>query len=193
MAGRYYSILHDIKHVSTHPSAARDVLRMPIRARRFDLLSSTFMEQQYFWLYSRIRPGTTLIDIGANIGDTAIYFAMNPNVRRVMGYEPVSGLFKEAGKNIGSSPYGKRIRLINEAMTPSLLGDALRGLQRVAIKCDCEGAEATMFDDADLSQVYAMQIEYHNCLSKVRDTLRKKGFRVSRKGPKEMGMVYATR
>jgi FkbM family methyltransferase len=61
------------------------------------------------------------------------------------------------------------------------LGKALAGIKNVAIKCNCEGAELTMFDDANLGEVYAIMLECHNYRQreKVMKTLSKKGFTIS--------------
>ena len=31
-----------------------------------------FIVQPYFWLFNLVKPGTTIVDIGATIGDTSI-------------------------------------------------------------------------------------------------------------------------
>ena len=60
------------------------------------------------------------------------------------------------------------------------LPSILKGLRRVAIKMDIEGGEHKIFEGGvDLSGVYALQMEYHNGLGRLVDTLRQKGFRVT--------------
>jgi FkbM family methyltransferase len=81
-------------------------------------LYETFIEQEYLDLYDAIRPDTELIDIGASIGDTAVYFAMNPNVKKVYSYEPVPALFEIAQQNIASSPFIDKIKLFNIGLGP---------------------------------------------------------------------------
>jgi len=199
---------------------------MRVRAGRYTLLRDTFLVQPYYWLKTRLRPGTILIDIGANIGDTAIYFAMDDKVKRVVAYELMPHTLKEARQNVEASPYRGKISLMNKAVsdTPGpmridseMLGSSgssvsqmarskngvtvtrvtlravLKGMRNVAIKCDCEGDERSIFNNADLSNVYAIQVEYHNCLPEVLRALRGKGFKTKSSGTKAMGMVYATR
>jgi FkbM family methyltransferase len=159
-----------------------------------------FIVQPYFWLFNLVRPGTTIVDIGATIGDTSIYFAMNPNVSRVIAYEPNVSLFREAEENVGKSPFPLRQKITlhkaqignyeewggwigttdrNETnKTEHSLDQALRLLDNVAIKCDVEGAEINIFNErTDLSKVYAIQMEYHHGRSaQLIATLRNKGF-----------------
>ncbi len=168
----------------------------------------TYIKGEYAQLYKAIKPNTTLIDIGANIGDTAIYFAMNPNVKRVLAFEPIPNNYKRAAENIRKSPFSDKITLFNIGIaektgsikisretdgTPATrlseidgrgntkiklrnLNEVLKGKRKIAIKCDCEGSEADIFNNANLGEVYAIQLEYHYCYPKVRDALRKNGF-----------------
>ncbi len=71
-------------------------IRHPIKARleyerlmqKYNMANEVFYEQSYHWLASQLKPNTTVIDIGANIGDTAIYFAQFNEVDKVIAYEP---------------------------------------------------------------------------------------------------------
>jgi FkbM family methyltransferase len=186
----------------------------------------TYMKGEYAKLYNAMRPGTTLIDIGANIGDTAIYFAMHQNVRKVLSFEPIPSTYRRAAANIKGSPFSDKIKLFNMGIaekagkiamnkelsgTPATriseikgaegtkvkivtLNDVLKGKKNVAIKCDCEGCEADIFDNADLREVYAIQLEYHYCYTKVRDSLRRHGFSIQSSRPGDpQGLIFAER
>lgn len=154
--------------------------------------NETFMEQNYHWLAEQLRPGTTVIDIGANIGDTAIYFAQFREVEKVIAYEPFPYTYSLLLRYVGRCPLKHKIVAKNEAVgeksstvtvsdeerssgslginamesdrgTPikvTGLSEALKGKKRVAIKCDCEGAEERLFN-VDLSSVYAVMLEWH--------------------------------
>lgn len=166
-----------------------------------------FIEQPYKWLWDEIKADSTVIDIGANIGDTTLYFAMNPNVKRVLSYEPNLILSKLAKEHFAMSPLNYKIDFAAKAITDDgkprylpksidgndflsystngngtkvssvKLADVLQNQKNVVIKCDCEGAERFMFKDADLKEVYAMQIECHkNCDAEVISQLQSKGF-----------------
>jgi len=75
-------------------------------------------------------------------------------------------------KQTKNTRYRKNIKCIT-------LNDALKSLKNVAIKCDCEGAEHKIFTkDADLSNVYVIEMEYHTGLQKLLTVLKNKGFKV---------------
>ncbi len=189
------------------------------RLKLYTHLNEVFMEQSYYWLYRRIRPGTTIIDIGAFIGDTAIYFALHPNVVCVRAYEPSPAAQTELLNSLHRLPKQLRYKIEFRAcavmgaegsiknkesgLTGSnkveyapggvkaiTLNTALKGLKNVAIKSDCEGAEEHIFSNADLENVYAIQLEAHNTEATLGRVLRAKGFRVS--GAKAgVGYMYA--
>jgi len=193
----------------SHPTKAWD--RIKWNALLAGCYEEIFVMGAYSWLFERLKPKSTVVDIGANIGDTTLYFAMSPNAKRIVAYEPNPETYRIAREMIGKSPYKGKIKIENSAIADRsgakkvakvnsgdkefsykdaeggggtsieaiTLNDALKNLTKVAIKCDCEGAEATLFDSADLSNVYAIQLEYHYCREKVAETLKKKGFRVT--------------
>jgi FkbM family methyltransferase len=60
--------------------------------------------------------GKVVVDIGAGVADTAIYFAGN-GAKRVYAYEPYPYTFGLASKNVSTNKLGGRIKLINEAVS----------------------------------------------------------------------------
>lgn len=66
------------------------------------LLDNVFIQQEYRWLYDRIRSNTTLIDIGAFHGETAIYFSMNERIKRIYAIEPSKTSYKQLIRNTHS-------------------------------------------------------------------------------------------
>lgn len=166
-----------------------------------------FIIQDYKWLWDYIKPDTTVIDIGSHIGTMAFYFAMNPNVKKVLSYE--SNLFyaNMAEKYITMSPLKEKIELTKKAITTTgesrrlpksiygndflsynaLLGtliesvkfnEVVQGRKNMVIKCDISGGEKSLFKDADLSKVYAIEIECHKYLDKeIISEFRGKGFK----------------
>ena len=78
-----------------------------------DALYETFVQQQYRWLTSDLRPGTTAIDIGANIGDSAIYLAMCQEIKRVHAYGPYPYAFNQAVRNVRGSGLAFKVKLYN--------------------------------------------------------------------------------
>lgn len=83
----------------------------------YKILYETFIEGEYAWLYGKLKPNTTVIDLGAYIGDTAIYFAMNPSVKEVHSYELMPTNFAEAKENIEKSPYRSKIKIFNKVVS----------------------------------------------------------------------------
>ena len=84
----------DLLLIMRNPRLALDTL---ITARQkikfYSHLNEIFFNQPYYWLWSQAKPHTTLIDIGAFIGDTATYFAMNSNIDKIIAYEPHPNLY----------------------------------------------------------------------------------------------------
>ena len=168
-----------------------------------------FQEQAYYWLWSKIKPGTTVLDLGTNIGDTAIYFAMNHNVKKVMGYEANPKTQSIADRDLENNPFRPKIELYGMAVSdstgrqsvgrgragddgysitdgragmeiPSIDINDLTKIPNTVIKADIEGSEHTIFTKrTDLRNVYALQIEYHRGMGNIPKVLIDKGFKVN--------------
>ena len=175
-------------------------------ARFYATLEETFLVRPYQWLYERIKPNTTFIDLGASIGDTAIFFAANEKVRRIIAYEAMPLTYRIARRNLALSPLKKKITLVNSIVSSgsgtrylknqrgygnAQLGEfdkgskrvkvtnlnaLLKGLKNVAIKCDVEGHELEIFKEARLDNVYAIELEYHDSLPQMARLLKARGF-----------------
>jgi FkbM family methyltransferase len=72
-------------------------------------LSSIFYKKEYAFLPVKDR---IVIDIGANIADSSIYFAMN-GAKKVIALEPFPKNFEIAQKNIALNGFTDKIELIN--------------------------------------------------------------------------------
>ena len=79
-----------------------------------------FFGQSYRWMIDNIRPNTTVIDIGANIGDTAIYFAQFKEVKRVVAYEPVPFAYNLMVKQVKESGLKNKIITRNMALSAKI-------------------------------------------------------------------------
>ncbi len=172
-----------------------------------------FVRGAYQWLTDRLIGGTTVIDLGANIGDTAIYFAMHPYVNKIFAYEPNSSTYAIATSLIEQNPYRNKISLINKAVRGSdgppseheiSLNEILAGQESraIVIKSDVEGAEHQIFDSKvdHLAGVYAMMIEYHGGPKELPKILGSRGFAVKADAPwisdkylGDVGYVFAWR
>ncbi|MEM3860287.1 MAG: FkbM family methyltransferase [Candidatus Micrarchaeaceae archaeon] len=70
---------------------------------------SVFFNEDYLWLNVC---GETVIDIGANIGDSALYFAIS-GAKKVIALEPYPFSYELAKKNIEDSDYKNIIEILN--------------------------------------------------------------------------------
>ena len=73
-------------------------------------IKDQFIGEQYKWLKVK---GKIVIDIGANIGDSAIYFALK-GARQVHAFEPYPYSYNIANKNIRLNDLQDKINLINQ-------------------------------------------------------------------------------
>lgn len=75
-----------------------------------ELIKDQFIGEEYRMLEFS---GKDVVDIGANIGDTAVYFALN-GARHVYSIEPYPYSFEIAAKNIKANGLAKKVTLLNE-------------------------------------------------------------------------------
>jgi FkbM family methyltransferase len=81
----------------------------------FDAVVEVFFSDVYGDLDVKDR---TVLDIGAGIGDSAIYFALK-GARQVISLEPYPSLYKRALTNIKANKLIDRVLLLNSALGPS--------------------------------------------------------------------------
>jgi len=74
------------------------------------LLNENFIEEQYKWLDVK---GKDVVDVGANIGDSAIYFVLS-GAKRVYTFEPYPYSYNIAKKNSKLNHLEDKIILLNE-------------------------------------------------------------------------------
>ena len=73
-------------------------------------INENFFGEQYKWLDVK---GKDVVDVGANVGDTAIYFALK-GAKHVYAFEPYPYSYNIAKKNIKLNHLEDRITLLNE-------------------------------------------------------------------------------
>lgn len=92
---------------------------------RYDLDISDYMQYCIYFgieieprekLYNLVKNGSTIIDVGTNIGETLLNFARINTKGRNIGFEPVPHLYEKAKTNIGLNKY-KNIELINQGLS----------------------------------------------------------------------------
>jgi hypothetical protein len=135
-----------------------------------------------------------VIDIGANIGDSSIYFASR-GAKMVVAVEPDRISYDYAVKNAAINGYSNIIKLIFAACGPKdnfvskneLEFLTLKNLIKKYCSCpkilkvDCEGCEYDLILNAsfdDLSKFSHIQIEYHFGYQNLKTRLEECGFDV---------------
>ncbi len=210
--------MQDLKYLVKNPSLVLDnALNLRAKLSYGTALHETFISQEYLWLLKQARPNTTAIDIGAFIGDTAIYLAQSDNIKSVRSFEPHPKSYRVAKQNISESPFRHKIKIFNIALGSrsgtgqtsgtglgytkfqksdsgkgirvKRIDEVLSGLSNAIIKCDVEGMEIEIFRDANIRNVYAIQLEYHDTKDEMVRILRSKGFRTELQGDKK-GVIY---
>jgi len=135
---------------------------------RIGVINENFIEEQYKWLDVKDKD---VVDVGANIGDSAIYFALR-GAKHVYAFEPYPYSYNIAKKNIKLNHLEDKITLLNEGCGKSgfviikedyknVSGTDLKNfkegkkirivsldeivkrfnLKHAALKVDCEGCE----------------------------------------------------
>lgn len=156
-----------------------------------DNLASIFIKKEYDFLQVK---GKQVIDIGANIADSAIYFVQAGAVR-VVGLEPNKLNYDLAKLNIFANHLSDRIEIIHAYASSrpvpvmvSIDGPKMISLEHVIdqhrvkpeiLKVDCEGCEYDLICDAPdklLSQFKYIQIEYHYGYKNLMRKLKGAGF-----------------
>lgn len=136
-------------------------------------LVAVFFKEDYSFLNVA---GCDVIDVGVNIGDSPIYFALN-GARRVIGLEPYPYAFSYAEKNVKlnkfrniillNAGYGKDSKIVVDNNKISSIGSSLIAsndgkeiqiyslktllnkyeIENAVLKMDCEGCEHNLLDE----------------------------------------------
>ena len=161
-----------------------------------DVLHDVFINE----IYSRLNVnGRQVIDIGATVGDTAIYFCVR-GARSVHAYECDKRYYSELLKNVALNGLEKEITPHNTAVA-SLNG--MRIEDGAVLKMDCEGCEYPVILGARagvLERFSEIMMEYHYGYLNLRKRLGDAGFKVTVTRPQRSGvkggmagLLYATR
>jgi FkbM family methyltransferase len=154
--------------------------------------------------------GRDVVDIGAYVGDGAVYYALEGGAKKVYAVEPVKSLSEVARKNAKLNGLEKRIEVIRVAIcgkkrgkvkiedgfgfseggVPSETLDSLAEKHRIAhgaLKVDCEGCEYDIFrhvSSATLKRFDVINVEYHHGYMDIVERLKKEGYEVSYTKPR---------
>jgi hypothetical protein len=133
-----------------------------------------------------------VIDIGANIADSSIYFA-SQGARKVFGVEPNYNLYRLARQNVVLSKFSSQVEIIwaacssesLEGSTPPFVSlDALIRKFNILphiLKMDCEGCEYDVIlncSDEFIQRFEHILIEYHYGYKNLKQKLERSGFDV---------------
>lgn len=156
--------------------------------------------------YSVLRgEGHVVVDIGASIGDTAIYF-VRKGATHVYAFEPYPDTYRTAKRNLELNKITDKVTLLNEgcgkrstvkinpssgALEPSKTGkikiNSLAELTKryqlkdAILKMDCEGCEYEAIIDATpetLRKFSQIAVEYHSGYLDIKTKLENSGFRI---------------
>lgn len=174
------------------------------------VLVERFVDEEYAWLDVENK---VVIDVGANVGDSVIYFARRRAVH-VYGYEPDAAIYSAAAHNLALNPVDNAtvVRAAVSARSDAggesapaislsdLLDEARSRHPGVDIVCkiDCEGCEFEILLDGSLppsalDRVKQVMVEYHwREPAPLLETLRRFGFSVeSYSGAPGVGWIRA--
>jgi FkbM family methyltransferase len=211
----YTQVNEDIKYDTTSKQISLSFFesgeKKKVRILRFldgkksgDIIA-IFFQNIYGYL---VVPGASVIDIGAQIADSSIYFAAK-GAKRVIAVEPLLTNYQIARRNIALNGMSHQISLILAACgsrstndssneeyfesgartkAPALTLEEILGLnqmdkdEKLVLKIDCEGCEYRIIFDAKdetLRRFSHVQIEYHSGYRNLKKKFEDLGFKVS--------------
>ncbi len=212
-----------LKYKNNELKFVKGTLKQTIRT--LALLRANFIEQEYWQCDVKEK---CAVDIGANIGDTALLFALQ-GARHIYAFEPYPYSFKMALQNIQLSGMNDQITMINAGcgakkdrliIDPKYVNDTgskLRnfkhgkmieilplsyivkkyGINRGALKLDCEGCEYGVLlgsSNSTLRHFNEIILEYHHGYKELKGRLEGAGFKVKVEKSKNspgLGIMHA--
>ena len=172
------------------------------------MVAERFVDDEYAWLDVA---GHVVIDVGANIADSVIYFARR-GAAFVYGYEPNPEAFAAATHNlelngvrdaeVAPLTVASEVRRPGDVAFTDVLDRARHGHAGATVVCkiDCEGCEYEIFapaslPDGALDRVSQVMIEYHHRPpDPIVGTLEQRGFSVETStGAPGVGWIRARR
>lgn len=118
----------------------------------------------------------TVVDVGASVGDTAIYFShLGP--RHVYAFEVDPQRCEMARENFILNQLDDRCTLIDHAATAG----EINSLNPDFIKIDCEGCEHELLERLDLRKVSGVAMEYHGAPDRLIEILGNAGLRTEKR------------
>jgi FkbM family methyltransferase len=166
-----------------------------------EAIASAFITKHYGMIDVK---GRDVVDIGAYVGDGAVYYALEGGANKVYAVEPVKSLADVAKKNAKLNRLDKKIDVIRVAIAgkkkgkvtiedgfgfsekgvPSETLDSLAEKHKIAhgaLKVDCEGCEYDIFKHVSsrtLKRFDVINVEYHHGYKDIVERLRTEGYEV---------------
>lgn len=130
--------------------------------------------------------GRTVIDIGASIGDSSLYFS-TLGAKEIYAFELDPQRYELALQNIKLNNLEDKITIFNQSANSQTITELLEGkkLSNVFLKLDCEGCEYQILQDIDkatLHRVRDIVMEFHGDPKIILEKLKEGGFNLKRKG-----------
>ena len=186
-----YNDLMELNADSTRDIVYFNQLRFHGGKTNGDILN-IFKKNEYSFLPVK---GKEVIDVGANIGDSSIYFA-DRGATYVIAVEPDKVSYGYAVENIATNGYSTNIKLILGACGSKDMFASENDLQFLTLntlikkyctrpkilKVDCEGCEYDFIMSAsfdDLNKFSHIQIEYHFGYQNLKSRLEACGFEIT--------------
>lgn len=126
----------------------------------------------------------TIIDIGASIGDTPIYF-ISKGAKRVYGFESDLHRYNLAVKNVEINNMAHKITMFNNEANSKSVESLINehSMENIYLKIDCEGCEFELIKNLP-DDIYAkidfIIMEFHSEPSIIIQRLNKLGFKVKK-------------
>jgi hypothetical protein len=120
--------------------------------------------------------GKVVIDVGAAIGDTALFFK-KCGAKSVYGYELDQPRVRIAEKNIEMNGMGDSVVVYNKKATVEELHKLMTTINDpIILKLDCEGCEYDIIPKLDMYKVTEVMMEYHMKPEPLMEALARAGF-----------------
>ena len=169
-------------------------------------VAEAFISKHYGMIDVR---GKDVIDIGAFVGDGAVYYILEGGAKKVYAVEPVMSLYKIAKRNAKLNGLEGKIESLRLAVSgkgggkitiddgfgfkeevPTVSLDELAERCKIrhgALKVDCEGCEYGIFrhvSSETLKRFETINVEYHHGYRDLVERLKKEGFAVTYTKPR---------